>query len=89
MAIIKKKCWPREFAEVLAGTKKLELRLNDFDAAEGDTLILQEFDPNKNQYTGREVTKKIGAVMRLKPDSILYWTKEEIDKYGLQIFLLE
>lgn len=40
MAVIKKKIWPQYFDEVANGKKKFELRLADFDIAEGDTFIL-------------------------------------------------
>jgi len=42
MSIITKKIQPQYFDAVLSGKKKYELRLNDFDINEGDTLILKE-----------------------------------------------
>lgn len=45
MAIINKKIWPEYFDAVASGNKKFELRLNDFDIKEGDTLVLEEWDP--------------------------------------------
>jgi ASC-1-like (ASCH) protein len=45
MAIIKKKIWPEYFELVDSDKKRFELRLADFDIKEGDTLILEEWNP--------------------------------------------
>jgi ASC-1-like (ASCH) protein len=55
MAIIKKKIWPEHFEQVTSGKKKFELRVNDFEINEGDTLILEEWDPKIKEYTGRQI----------------------------------
>ena len=55
MAIIKKKIHPEYFDMVKSGKKKFELRLADFDIKEGDTLILEEWNPETKQYTGRKL----------------------------------
>ncbi len=44
MAIINKKIWPEYFDAITSGKKKYELRLNDFEVNEGDTLVLEEWD---------------------------------------------
>jgi len=88
MAIIKKKIWPQYFDAVASGKKKFELRLNDFDIQEGDTLILEEWDPEKTAYTGRSVEKKATYVARFKVDG-LFWPMEEILEKGIQIISLE
>ncbi len=88
MAIIKKKSWPGEFEAVLNGKKKFDLRLNDFEINEGDTLILEEWDPKTKEYTGRSIEKKVAYVSKFKLDN-LYWPKEEIETNGLQIISLE
>ncbi|MCJ7786787.1 DUF3850 domain-containing protein [Patescibacteria group bacterium] len=44
MAIIKKKIWPEYFELVKSGKKRIELRLADFDAKEGDVLTLEEWN---------------------------------------------
>jgi len=36
MKKVEKKVWPEYFQEILNGKKTFELRLNDFDIAEGD-----------------------------------------------------
>ncbi|HCX28083.1 MAG TPA: hypothetical protein DHI91_03005 [Candidatus Portnoybacteria bacterium] len=58
MAIIKKKIWPEYFEAVVSGKKKYELRLNDFEINEGDTLMFEEWSPETKEYTGRKIKKK-------------------------------
>jgi len=50
---IKKKIWPKYFELVKSGKKKFEVRLADFRIKEGDILILEEWDPKTEKYTGR------------------------------------
>lgn len=46
------KTWPEFFQAVKKRKKKFEIRFNDRDYQKGEILILQEFDPNTNGYTG-------------------------------------
>lgn len=55
MATINKKVWPEYFEKIISGKKKLELRLADFEVNEGDTLVLEEWDKDKQEYTGRKI----------------------------------
>lgn len=57
------KTWPEFFQAVLEGRKTFEKRVNDRDYAEGHTLVLQEFDPATQIYSGREVTKDCGFIL--------------------------
>ena len=88
MAIIKKKIRPEYFEVVKSGKKKGELRLNDFEINEGDTLVLEEWDPKIKEYTGRKMEKKVTDVSRFKIDQ-LFWPEEEIKEKGIQIISLE
>ena len=88
MAIIKKKIWPVYFEVILSGKKKYELRLNDFEVNEGDTLLLEEWNPETKEYTGRKVEKKVTYVGRFKLDE-LFWPKEQIEEKGIQIISLD
>ncbi|MFP4539709.1 MAG: DUF3850 domain-containing protein [Candidatus Paceibacterota bacterium] len=88
MREIEKKIQPEYFEQIKSGKKKFELRLNDFEAEEGDTLILREWDPERKEYTGREVKKKVSGVSKFKIDE-LFWPKEEIEEKGIQIISLE
>lgn len=88
MSIIKKKIWPAYFNAVASGKKKFELRLNDEEISEGDTLMLEEWDPKTKQYTGRSLEKKVTYVEKFKIDE-LFWPEEEIKEKGLQIISIE
>lgn len=71
---------------MLSGKKKFELRLQDFIIDEGDTLVLKEWDPERNDYTGREVTKEVTDIVKLSMQDLeKFWTKEELEEKGLQI----
>ena len=78
-----KKIHPKFFGLILNGKKTFELRLADWECNEGDILVLQEWDPEKNEYTGRQIEKVITYISKTK--NINHWSKEEIEKYGFQI----
>ena len=49
------KCWPAVFQAMLDGTKGFEYRKNDRDFKCGDTLYQREWNPETQEYTGREM----------------------------------
>lgn len=53
------KTWTPLFNDAKAGVKEFQVRKNDRDYTVGDTLILEEFDPEKEKYTGAWVPKKV------------------------------
>jgi ASC-1-like (ASCH) protein len=83
MATIHKKVWKEYFEKILAGEKKFELRLADFEINEGDTLVLEEWDNKKQKYTGRKI--ETNATYIIKTKDLPFWTGEEIKKYGYQV----
>ena len=83
MAIIKKKIWPEYFKLVKAGKKRFEVRLADFDIKEGDTLILEEWDPKTKKYTGRTIEKKVDYILKFNLDDS--GQKKEIEERGLYV----
>jgi ASC-1-like (ASCH) protein len=85
--IFNKKIWPEYFELVLSGKKKFELRLNDFDVAEGDTLILEEWDPKTLQYTGRKIEKKVSYVLKFKLDD--FGQEDQIKEKGLAVIQMD
>jgi len=87
MAIIKKKTWPEIFELMKNGKKKFDLRLNDFEINEGDILILEEWDPETKEYTGRKIEKKVGYILKFKLDD--FGQEELIKEKGMQIISLE
>jgi len=46
------KTWPPYFQDIWEGRKTAEVRKNDRDFAVGDVLILNEWNPEENEYTG-------------------------------------
>lgn len=86
MAIIKKKIWPEYFELVKSGKKKFELRLADFKIKEGDTLILEEWDPKKKEYTGKKLKRKVKYILKFHLDN--FGQKKEIEKKGLYVIQL-
>lgn len=53
------KTWTPYFNDVKAGNKPFEVRKNDRNFQVGDTLILEEYDPNKAVYTGAWIPQLI------------------------------
>ncbi len=80
---IEKKCWPEYFEEILSGRKNFDFRLADWECNPGDILVLCEWDPEKKDYTGRQIEKEIAYVLKSK--DIICFSKEDIKKYGFQI----
>ncbi|RKO61808.1 ASCH/PUA domain-containing protein [Caldibacillus debilis] len=53
------KVCPEYFETLEKRIKTFEIRKNDRDFHIGDVLILKEFDPETNNYTGRTVERKV------------------------------
>ncbi|MFA7385461.1 MAG: DUF3850 domain-containing protein [Candidatus Paceibacterota bacterium] len=83
MAIIKKKIWPEYFELISSKKKNFELRLADFEAKEEDILILEEWDPEKKEYTGRKIEKEIKYILKFKLDD--FNQRKEIEEKGLYV----
>ncbi|MDR3559264.1 MAG: DUF3850 domain-containing protein [Candidatus Pacebacteria bacterium] len=88
MATIRKKTWKEYFEKVLAGEKKFDVRIADFEIRGGDTLILEEWDNDKKEYTGRKIETTATYVAKVK-DMTPFWSQEYVDKYGLQVIQFE
>lgn len=54
MAKHKLKTWPEYFQAVIDCKKTFEIRKNDRNFQVGDELLLQEWEPAKGKYTGRQ-----------------------------------
>lgn len=80
---IEKKVWPKYFQEIIDGKKNFELRLADFKVKVGDVLVLEEWDPREQKYTGRETEKKVTYVLKTK--EVDFWSEEDVEKFGYQI----
>jgi len=63
MRKINLKTWPEYFRMILSGEKNFEVRNNDHDFKVGDVLILQEWDPATEAYTGYEVEREVVYIL--------------------------
>ncbi len=80
MAEIKKKTWPELFQKVLGGKKNSDVRLADFEVKEGDILVLEEYNPETKEYTGRVMKKKVKNLTKLNLAD--FNSFENFNKYG-------
>jgi hypothetical protein len=66
------KIWPEFFLPVICGEVTTQIRKDDRDYQKGDTLVLVEYDPKRDQYTGHVARVEITDVFRnfvgLMPD---------------------
>ncbi|REH00292.1 DUF3850 domain-containing protein [Flavobacterium aquicola] len=58
------KIHPEYYKDVLLGLKKVEIRFNDRNYQEGDLLILNEFDPKTEKYSGSFEIRKVDYIIR-------------------------
>ena len=58
------KTWKEYFQEVFLGRKTFEVRKNDRDFQKGDTLILEEWDNKKQEYTGRRMVMNVSYILQ-------------------------
>lgn len=86
---IKKKCWPEWFNKFLSGERTFELRLADFDLKTGDTIIMEEFDPKTNSYTGRTAKFKCKKVEHSAQNPLQFYKIDDVEKNGFWIIQLE
>jgi len=83
---IEKKILPEYFKAVQDGSKTFELRLADWECHPGDILVLKEWDPQLKSYTGREISKEVGFVLKTKDVNL--FPAEDVEKFGYQIISL-
>lgn len=57
------KIWPMWFSQVTGGHKAFEIRWNDRDYKCGDMLLLREWDPETEAYTGRETYRRVSSII--------------------------
>lgn len=57
------KTWKQYFAMVFCGSKTFEVRLNDRDYKLGDELLLKEWCPEKKEYTGRILHRRVDYIL--------------------------
>ena len=57
------KILPEYFEKVLSGEKTFEVRYNDRDFNQGDTVVLMEYNSDENSFSGKEKEMLIGYVL--------------------------
>ena len=85
MAVIEKKTWPEFFEKVSKGEKNADIRLADFELKNGDILILKEWDPLRQRYTGRSISKIVKNVTKVNLSA--FWDIKRIKNNG--VYLIE
>lgn len=58
------KTWNEYFSMVFSGSKSFEVRKNDRDFKLLDEVLLREFDPNTEKYTGRILHRRISYIFK-------------------------
>lgn len=71
-AVHELKCWPKYFAAIRAGEKNFEIRRNDRDFQVGDMLVLQEFDPETDAYTGQTETRMVRFLLSEEDRGVIH-----------------
>lgn len=74
------KIHPEYYKDVLLGLKKVEIRYNDRDFKEGDILVLNEWDPQTEKYTGCQVKRKVNNVYKNHPGVLSNYVVLQISK---------
>lgn len=57
--------WIQTFGALIGGARKHEVRVRDRDYKIGDTLIIKEYKPQQQGYTGRSVQATVFSVNSL------------------------
>lgn len=84
---VEKKIWPEFFEKDSKAKRLVEARLADFELSQGDTIVFREWDPDAQEYTGREFEKKVALVNKV--DLKRFYTSEDLEQYGVYAILLE
>lgn len=58
------KVWPDHYKALATGQKSFELRRDDRGYREGDYLLLCEFDPESQAFTGASLSRKVTNILR-------------------------
>jgi len=61
------KTWPEYYRAVISGEKTFEIRKNDRNYQVGDILDLQEYDPEKQLYTGASIWMEVLYILDKQP----------------------
>lgn len=56
------KIWPEQYQKVINGHLSFQYRENDRNYQMGDVLILSEWNPKMNEFTGRKIGARVKYV---------------------------
>jgi hypothetical protein len=73
------KSWPEYFQATKSGTKTFELRKGDRDFKVGDIVVLREWEPDTQTFTGQTVIKEITYVLASGP-----WLQPGFVAFGIK-----
>lgn len=79
------KSWPEYFRSVSSGSKRFEIRRADRAFADGDYLMLREFDPRLKEYTGERLVVKVRHVFRDFDGIAAEYVLMSIDRAGYDV----
>jgi hypothetical protein len=57
------KTWPKHFQAIMRGDKTFEIRKNDRGFKSFDYLVLEEWNPDTEEYTGRVLIRMVGTII--------------------------
>lgn len=63
MALHELKTWPEYFQAVIDGIKPFEVRKADRNFQVGDVLMLREWSPQTEKYSGRHIGKFVSCIL--------------------------
>ena len=58
------KCWPTSFKAIRRGNKSFDLRNDDRNFEVNDKILLREYDPEKESYTGAAMDLQVIYILR-------------------------
>jgi hypothetical protein len=62
MKVHELKTWPEPYQALIDGVKHHEVRVTDRGFAVGDRLLLREWDPKSQTYSGREQGRTVSHI---------------------------
>ena len=65
------KCWPEFFSKMAKGTKTFDVRKNDRHFQTGDAIMLEEWDPKTEEYTGAVMLFQVTYILVNGPELAL------------------
>jgi hypothetical protein len=94
MKTVEKKTWKPFFDEIFSGEKTFDIRLGNSKIRVGDVILFREYDPEKEEYTGRKIHKKVSYQLKQKgsefgDEKLEFWSLEKIQEHGVVTFALE